>query len=81
MAFKPDDQGICDCCQYGDVPLQHHQVPEAYRAKFGDDVLLCEVCYMSMAGTWYIYSDVHDPAQVELGRLIAWGINYLKVRP
>lgn len=81
MPFKPTARGECDCCNYRDVDLTDHKIAPMDRGDNPATIRLCRVCYGSMVGTWFIHRDVNDPTQVLLGRLIAWGINYLKESP
>jgi hypothetical protein len=70
-------RGECNCCGYPDLPLAEVAVGKMEQARLGPSVNLCDVCRSTLAGTWYLYRDVHDPTKVDLGRLIAWGINHL----
>lgn len=75
-SFRPTDPaGECDCCGYGPTAVVH--VPGDL-AGYKPEADMCEVCYRTRVGVWARHRDVHDPVKVELGQLIAWGINYLR---
>jgi hypothetical protein len=73
---------VCACCRYPGAPIVvRPDQPPLFDPLTGDPVDLCDVCYRSMVGTWYLHRKTHDPVKVELGRLIAWGVNHLKDVP
>jgi hypothetical protein len=83
MTDEPSLRGRCDCCGYGAedpddpkaVALHRIRANERMGERGGD---VCDVCWRTMVGGWYQHFRVTDATTLALGRLIAWGINYLR---
>lgn len=73
--FEPSNpRGHCDSCRYGPTPV----IKSQHRDRCGEQIDMCEICYCTLVGTWVGYPDAHDDTKRELGKMIAWGINFLR---